>query len=69
MRNKDDMTKLIQQQVLHSQQCMESQLDIPRVQRTFAVGDEVYLKLQPYMQMLVAHHLNPKLGCKYSDPS
>lgn len=68
MWNKDDMTKLIQQQLLRAQQRMESQLDIHRVQHTFAVGDEVYLKLQPYVQTSVAHRSNLKLGCKYFDP-
>jgi hypothetical protein len=45
LKEKEDMNKLVQQQLLRAQQRMKSQADKKRMERSFQVGDSVYLKL------------------------
>jgi hypothetical protein len=62
------MTKLLQQHVERVQQRMKSQADKGRTERSFAVGDWVYLKLQPYLQSSFEHHSNYKLSFRFYGP-
>jgi hypothetical protein len=47
---------------------MKMQADKHRMERTFAVGDWVYLKLKTYVQTFVAHRTSNKLSYKYFGP-
>jgi hypothetical protein len=47
---------------------MKHQADKNRTERTFEVGDKVYLKLQPHVQSSVAYRTNQKLAFKYYGP-
>jgi hypothetical protein len=47
---------------------MKHQADKNRTERTFAVGDSVFLKLQPYVQSSVAPRAHHKLLFKYYGP-
>ena len=47
---------------------MKTQADKRRSERTFDVGDLVYLKLQPYVQVSLAPRAHQKLSFKYFGP-
>jgi hypothetical protein len=47
---------------------MKFQADKNRTEREFKVGDMVYLKLQPYVQISMATRANHKLSFKYFGP-
>ena len=47
---------------------MKRQADKHMVEHQFAVGDMVFLKLQPYVQAFVAPHANHKLAFKFFGP-
>jgi len=68
LKERDLLCKLIQQQLLRVQQRMKSQADKNRTEREFSVGDSVYLRLQPYIQSLVAPRSNQKLSFKFFGP-
>ena len=47
---------------------MKLQVDQHKFERSFQIGDMMFLKLQPYRQTLVASVNNPKLTLKYYGP-
>lgn len=47
---------------------MKKQADKRRSERVFQIGDQVFLKLQPYIQSSVAHRANHKLAFKFFGP-
>jgi hypothetical protein len=60
--------QVIQQQLTRASQRMKHQADKHRSEREFAVGDLVYLKLQPHIQTSVATRANQKLAYRYFGP-
>jgi hypothetical protein len=65
LKERNLLITLIQQQLLRAQQHMKHQADKSRSERTFQVGDIVYLKLQPHIQSLAAPRGNAKLIYKW----
>uniref|UniRef100_A0A8R7Q7P2 Tf2-1-like SH3-like domain-containing protein n=1 Tax=Triticum urartu TaxID=4572 RepID=A0A8R7Q7P2_TRIUA len=68
LQERSEMLQLLHQQLLRAQQRMKSQADTHRSERSFEVGDSVYLKLQPYIQTSLADRLNQKLSFRFFGP-
>jgi hypothetical protein len=62
------MDQLLQHNLNHAKQQMKLYVDKKRTDKTFQVGDQVFVKLQPYVQSLVAHRTNHKLAFRYFEP-
>jgi len=62
------MNRLLQQHLYRAQNRMKMQADKNRSDRSFAVGDFVFLKIQPYVQSSLAPRANAKLAFKYFGP-
>ena len=62
------MSALVHQHLARAQQRMKIQADKHRSERQFAVGDSVYLKLQPYVQSSLAPRSNQKLAFRFFGP-
>ena len=62
------MTSVIQQHLSRAQNRMKRQADKHRSERSFAVGDWVFLKVQPYVQSSLARRANQKLSFWFFGP-
>jgi hypothetical protein len=62
------MTSLLRQQLIRAQQRMKKQAHKHRSGRSFAVGDMVFLKLQPYVQTSLAPRSSQKLAFMFFGP-
>lgn len=58
LSRRQEMTEILRQQLLRVQQRMKSQADKHRSERSFVVGEWVWLRLQPYVQTSVAARSN-----------
>jgi hypothetical protein len=62
------MQDLVRQHLLRAQARMKRQSNKYRSERSFAVGDWVFLKLQPYAQASVARRSSQKLAFRFFGP-
>ncbi|XP_026434282.1 uncharacterized protein LOC113331843 [Papaver somniferum] len=68
LRDRDAMLDLLKESRHKSQEWMKFFDDKKRSDRSFEVGDQVFLKLQPYRQSSMAVRSNFKLSTRYYDP-
>lgn len=62
------MSEVIKQHLERAKHRMKRQADKGRSERSFAVGDWVFLKLQPYVQSSIAVRAHQKLAFKFFGP-
>lgn len=65
--SQEDTKQVLQQHFLNAQHKMKMMANRRRSKRQFQSGDQVYVKLQPYRQVIV-HSSNQKLQPKYFGP-
>lgn len=68
LHEREVVKELLKQQLIRAQQRMKHQADKHRTEREFAVGEQVFLKLQPYIQTSVARRPHQKLAFRYYGP-
>ena len=68
LAEKEHMVKILQQNLAKAQQRMKKFADANRTDRTFSVGDMVYLKMQPYRETSLGLRNSLKLTSKWYGP-
>jgi hypothetical protein len=68
LREREMFTELLKDQLAKAQNRMKVYADANCSERSFQVGEQVLLKLQPYAQSSLVNHPFPKLAYKYFGP-
>ena len=68
LAERNTMLAAVRQHLLRAQQRMKAHADKRRSERSFSVGDFVYLRLQPYVQSSLAPRAHHKLCFKFFGP-
>ena len=68
LKSWQQVLSLLKQNLLLSQERMKFQVDKHRSKRSFAVGDWVYLRLQPYKKRSLKHNTLGKLSPRFYGP-
>lgn len=68
LQEREDMLFLLHFHLLRAQHRMKQNADLHRTERSFEIGDYVYVNLQPYRQQSTVMRSNNKLAPKYYGP-
>lgn len=68
VRNKEEAIEVLKCNILKAQQRMKLKADKKPIDRSFSIGDLVFIKLQPYRQNSFVVREIPKLSIKYYGP-
>ena len=68
LRDRDAMIQLLKTNLIQAQARMKMYVDQKRSERTFEVGDMVFLYLRPYKQTIVSLKGNRKLSPQFFGP-
>ena len=68
LKSRHQILSLLKHNLVLAQERMRLQTDKHRSEKSFEVGQWVYLKLQPYRQMSINHKILGKLAPKYYGP-
>jgi hypothetical protein len=68
LQERQALLPIFRQHLERAQQRMCAQADKKRMERQFSVGEQVYLKLQPYVQTSVALRSSQKLAFRFFGP-
>lgn len=68
LQERESMILLLQFHLLRAQHRMRQNEDLHRTERSFDIGDYVYVKLQPYRQQSAVLRPNNKLAPKFFGP-
>ncbi|XP_039056733.1 uncharacterized protein LOC120199783 [Hibiscus syriacus] len=68
MQHRDQLNLFLREQLLKASNRMKQMVDKSCTDREFQVGDEVYLKLQPYRHTSLALRKNLKLAARFFGP-
>jgi hypothetical protein len=68
LRNCEQILNLLRQNIKHAQQRMKKYADLKRTEWELEIGQQVYLRLQPYRQTSISHHRVLKLAPRFYGP-
>ncbi|KZV44098.1 hypothetical protein F511_10769 [Dorcoceras hygrometricum] len=68
LADRDELVRQVKYNLQRAQQRMVKQANIHRKEVTYAVGDQVYLKLRPHRQQSVCKRIYQKLAPRYYGP-
>jgi hypothetical protein len=68
LRNREQILSLLQHNMKNARQRMKKYADLRRSERNLVIGQQVYLRLQPYRQTSVAYCRALKLAPRFYGP-